>query len=509
MASYHNNHFDTHPNNQQQCAHYTMSAATTTDTSIRSSDMRSSKRMSTIYKHNVALTPAIVLWYQRHVLKLAPVMLMVFLSIDNTSFGYAWTTSTAKNSCRRPCSIMKEFRPSISVLSSRRSTPTLKITSSTETNGSDVDSSTLSQQQQQQRPLCFYRDPVNSRWKQRIDIQNLTIGQELQGAIVQEKLTNTTTGPKIWLDVGVCRWSSKGTPYRKNTTNSTTSVSSPTQTEEAVSITGGWKICTALLRLGMNSYVKESVLRKKMTRLKNKATITVYVSRLFLHEGRFDVVLTPDDVPTTLTTSATPLLPLQSVAALHVGDEITGTVTKVVDYGAMVRLDGYNRGGLLHIKQVAELYNTYIDKKQGLIDAGLSPKSRVRLQVIEKDKKRIFLDFTNDVKEIAREEQRREQEEVERQQNELRAQLQQRRETASAKITLVESPMTDAAAIDTGAVVVVPIEPDVSGSLGDANDIDVEGEDDDDEEEEEADDEEYDNYDEERDIEDALGLGMY
>ena len=321
----------------------------------------------------------------------------------------------------------------------------------------------------------------------------MVVGQELHGVIVQEKLTNTTTGPKVWLDVGVCRWSSRGIPHnRSNSNNNDTKVTTTTTSLPG----GGWTIATAMLRLGNHHYGKESVIRKKVARLRNRDTIPVYVSRIRIDQGQFEVVLTPDDVPTP------PPPVLQSVSTLGVGDEVTGTVTKLVDYGAFIKLDGYNRGGLLHIQQVAELYQTYIDKRQGLMDSGLTVRSRVRLQVKEKGpSRRIFLDFTNDVKQMAREEQRQEQQEMERQQNELRAQLQQQR---TAKITTEESNPTEE-----------PEEYDASRRVDDSS-IVVNVDDQDDieeadiqEEEEEQEDDVYDDYDEQREIEDALGLGMY
>ena len=345
-----------------------------------------------------------------------------------------------------------------------------------------------------QRPLCFYRSPTNgNRWTPRIELSNLVVGQELHGVIVQEKLTNTTTGPKVWLDVGVCRWSSRGIPHnRSNSNNNDTKVTTTTTSLPG----GGWTIATAMLRLGNHHYGKESVMRKKVARLRNRDTIPVYVSRIRIDQGQFEVVLTPDDVPTP------PPPVLQSVSTLGVGDEVTGTVTKLVDYGAFIKLDGYNRGGLLHIQQVAELYQTYIDRRQGLMDSGLTVRSRVRLQVKEKGpSRRIFLDFTNDVKQMAREEQRQEQQEMERQQNELRAQLQQQR---TAKITTEESNPTEE-----------PEEYDASRRVDDSS-IVVNVDDQDDieeadiqEEEEEQEDDVYDDYDEQREIEDALGLGMY
>ena len=505
----------------------TMVAATTFGTSNRwkyKSFTMTEKTKRMTQENDARIPKALVSWCQRHVLcwyntpillVLMLLMMLLFVSTNNNSFGYAWTITT-KASNRHSYSRMLQSRRNICHLQ-------CSAVSTTDTDSTDMDSSAMpSVPVAPPRPLCFYRSPINNRrWKQRIDIQNLFIGQELQGVIVQEKLSNTTTGPKLWLDVGVCRWSSKGKPYfsSKDITNMTHPLSSSSSTN------GGWKICTALLRLGMNHYVKESVVRKKVTRLRSRDTITVYVSRIFRQEGRFDVVLTPEEIPTASATgnAATSVVvssppPLQSVTKLNVGDKITGTVTKVVDYGAFIQLDGYNRGGLLHIKQVAELYNTYIDKKQGLMDSGLNPKARVRLQVIEKEKKRILLDFTDDVKQIAMEEQRQEQEEIERQQNELRAQLQQQREkstnTKEGMIATASIRMTDVSSTSDAMdkLLETPTQYDVSARVNDTNDF-VDAEDDvdanDGEEGEGEEEEEYDNYDEERDIEDALGLGMY
>jgi hypothetical protein len=56
------------------------------------------------------------------------------------------------------------------------------------------------------------------------------------------------------------------------------------------------------------------------------------------------------------------------------------------------------------------LYGTYIDKEKGIIEAGLSKGTKVRLQVESMESRRLFLDFTNDVLADA-ETERRQQEE--------------------------------------------------------------------------------------------------
>jgi hypothetical protein len=50
-------------------------------------------------------------------------------------------------------------------------------------------------QQQQETKPCFYREPVTKQWKSRINILDLTVGQHLNGTVVQE-LLGGKTGPK-------------------------------------------------------------------------------------------------------------------------------------------------------------------------------------------------------------------------------------------------------------------------------------------------------------------------
>ncbi len=82
------------------------------------------------------------------------------------------------------------------------------------------------------------------------------------------------------------------------------------------------------------------------------------------------------------------------------GQEVVGTVKKLVPYGALVDI-GANRLGLLHIKKVADLYGGYIDKEKGLKEAGLELGTKIKAQIESNEKKRLFLDFTTEVKEEA------------------------------------------------------------------------------------------------------------
>lgn len=314
----------------------------------------------------------------------------------------------------------------------------------------------------ERRPACYYRNSATRhQWRLRTDLSDLVLGQELCGVVVQELLVGRT-GPKLWIDCGVGRYRVRAKDPHKH------QPPSPPQPN--------WKITTAMLRLGQG-YMKESVARKKAAKLRSKDSLTVYVSRIRLAQDQFEVVLSPDDVANYQRAT-----PLQSVSRLKPHDRVTGTVVRVEDYGVLVDIDGYNRVGLLHIQRVADLYGTYIDKKQGLEEAGLERGARVKLQVAAAvEKKRLFLDFTDDVKEeAAAEQQQRDEQEA----NEAL------RQQAAVPLLVAE------------------VKADVSTVLKELPSV-AEEDDNWDEEYNDDEEEEYDACDEERDIEDSLGLGTY
>jgi predicted RNA-binding protein with RPS1 domain len=237
---------------------------------------------------------------------------------------------------------------------------------------------------------------------------------------------------------------------------------------------GEWQMVNGMMRLGKN--VKVSVTKKQATRLRRKDYVQVVVSRVYPQGARFEVVsldtaaVQPQEQPKLIPAFA--LIPKQ---------ELVGTVMRVTDYGVFVDVNA-NRRGLLHIQKVADLYGRYINKEQGLVDAGLERGARIRVVVLSNEKKRLFLDFTDDVKQDA---------ETERIQDEMKRQAEER-------------------------VVVTPVQEQEQSDQKESYEIS----------EEEAaawvayastDDESYerespendDDYDEERDIEDALGLGTY
>ena len=113
--------------------------------------------------------------------------------------------------------------------------------------------------------------------------------------------------------------------------------------------------------------------------------------------------------------------------------------------------------------------------------------AKVRLVVESNEKKRLFLDFTNDVKEEAQMERKKEKTKVANNAT---------RKTQTTKITPIISGQIKSQSTDSSSEVVK--QNAVSSKVEELS----QGEDN-------EDDDDYDDYDEERDIEDSLGLGYY
>ena len=79
-------------------------------------------------------------------------------------------------------------------------------------------------------------------------------------------------------------------------------------------------------------------------------------------------------------------------SSLQTGQELFGYVKNITPYGVFIDV-GANRKGLLHITRVAKHYDTYIDKEDGLKKVGLKQGSRVDVVVLSNDKKRLEFDF--------------------------------------------------------------------------------------------------------------------
>jgi predicted RNA-binding protein with RPS1 domain len=305
-------------------------------------------------------------------------------------------------------------------------------------------------------------------WKPRKKLSELKVGDPLQGFVVQEHLEGVT-GPKVYLECGVGRYN----PQKQT-----------------------WKMVNGMLRLGRRD-AKASATNKRVARLRNKDSMECYVSRIYLDTGNLEVVLKPAEVPPEPAK-------LVSVSSLRPGQEVVGTVNALVPYGVFVDV-GANRLGLLHIQKVADLYGTYIDKEKGLEGSGLERGAKIKLQVERIEKRRLSLDFTEDVKEGAA----KEREEREKRKAARRKQEGNETATTTASLTAVGAD----ALVSVGGV----SEEVEKGGVEEKEDVDPwaayaaasQGIDNGKDRDEEADEDDYDDYDEDRDIEDALGLGTY
>lgn len=297
---------------------------------------------------------------------------------------------------------------------------------------------------------CFYKDSRGQR-RVRWELDTLVVGQELECTIPSNfSLCLGRTGSKVFCECGVGRC--------RDGQN--------------------WKIVFGMLRLDAR---KESVARKQLQRLKKKEIFTAYVSRIRTHNDQFDIVLKAEEV--------LPKRPLVSVGQLVPGQNVVGQVDRVKPYGVLLRIQNeegveVNRHGLLHIKTVADLFGHYIDKEEGLKQAGLNRGDRIKLQVASVQSKRLLLDFTDEAKAAAQEEKTRRKDRKDRE--------------ASTPPTKLAS---QASVVGSGASsqpnTVIDSSPSPSSEDGNSDDEDLEDE------------EDWDDYDELNDIEDQLGLGTY
>lgn len=160
-------------------------------------------------------------------------------------------------------------------------------------------------------------------------------------------------------------------------------------------------------------------------------------------------------------------------------------------YGLIIDVAA-NRPGLLHVLKVRALYGKFIDGQKGLIEAGLERGARVRLCVESVEKRRLSLDFTNDVKLGAKAE-------LEAAAAERSALVSSRKGDAKTKMERNDRSTKDVAPTPTPTAeterVVTTVSTSVKGESEARDEVNYDDDDDD--------------YDEDRDIEDSLGLGFY
>lgn len=221
--------------------------------------------------------------------------------------------------------------------------------------------------------------PVRGQWEQRIQLKDLEVGQQLIGAkISNADLLQAKTGPKIFYECGVGRIDAKG----------------------------NWQMVSGMLKVA-KSYAKPSVVRKKVSRLSGKP-VELYVHKISLDNGRLEVKLSLDDSNDELEKE----IPKIPASGLKQGDELVGKIVQLKPYGCFIDV-GANRNGLLHIQRVADLFEKYIDKEQGLEEAGLERGASIKVAVKSNEKKRLFLDFTQETKDLSKEAQKKEAEDQE------------------------------------------------------------------------------------------------
>jgi predicted RNA-binding protein with RPS1 domain len=320
----------------------------------------------------------------------------------------------------------------------------------------------------EQKP-CYWRLPTGA-WEQRLQVEDLQVGQKLLGVLFQE-LLDGKTGPKVWLDCGVGRIDPKG----------------------------DWQIVTGMHRLRDR---KESVVTKKVVRLRKKRFegVDVWVSRIYPDNCKFEVVTREEQVPTEGKVTV-------SVTSFKANQELVGTVKRVESYGVFVDV-GANRDGLLHIQKVADLFGTFIDKEEGLIESGLEKGAKIRVTVFSNEKKRLFLDFPEDVKADAVKER------AEIAEANLKAKYRPARETGKPAAPKV---LSEEEAASWAAFATADPEPAASASSSVGSELSEEeaaawaayGSGDVDDEEDDDEDYDDDDDDEDRDIEDAFGIGNY
>lgn len=220
----------------------------------------------------------------------------------------------------------------------------------------------------------------------------MKVGQVLQGTKLKKNdILNGKTGPKVFFECGVGR----------------------------IDPNGNWRIVNGMVRLGTRFSPKPSVIRKRVDKL-NKSSdrelIELYVHKIRSDCAQLELRLQPIEEDITSADDETINVCVVPASTLEPLQELVGKVVRVEDYGVFVDV-GANRLGLLHIQKVADLYGRYIDKSDGLVEAGLERGAKIRVSVDTNARKRLFFNFPADVLNEAEEEQKQKelQEENDRQ----------------------------------------------------------------------------------------------
>jgi len=204
---------------------------------------------------------------------------------------------------------------------------------------------------------CYYKR-IDGSWKPRKELSSLFVGERLFATRLPKcDLLDGKTGPKLFFECGV------GKKTR-----------------------GEWSIVNGMLRIPGKRGIKPSVIRKKAKKIPNDSLIEVYVSKIRLDHGSFEVCLSREEALSSYKkekVSASKLMP---------GEQLSGVVRDVRPYGVFVDV-GANRKGLIHISTVAKSQDCYINKEEGLKSAGFARGSPVQVVVLNNEKKRLEFDL--------------------------------------------------------------------------------------------------------------------
>jgi transcriptional accessory protein Tex/SPT6 len=138
--------------------------------------------------------------------------------------------------------------------------------------------------------------------------------------------------------------------------------------------------------------MKISLARKKASRIPTDTLVEVYVSRVNLDEATLEVCLTREEALERASSGRSKI----PASSLTVGEILTGTVTNVTPYGVFVDVNA-NRNGLLHISKVAAKQNAFVAQEDGLKKLGLVKGSPVFVMVVSNDGKRLEFDLAPDI----------------------------------------------------------------------------------------------------------------
>lgn len=276
---------------------------------------------------------------------------------------------------------------------------------------------------------------------------------------------NGKTGPKAFVECGIGR--------RRNSK-------------------GKWSIVNGMIRLGKQG-MKISLARKKASKIPSDTLVEVYVSKVNLDEATLEVCLSREEALDRASCSRSKI----PASSLTVGEILAGTVKNVTPYGVFVDVNA-NRNGLLHISKVAAKQNAFVAQEEGLKKLGLVKGSPVFVIVVSNDGKRLEFDLAPD---IADSDEDDEDDDDDENNNDVDDDYNPFQGMTSFKLS---SAIADDKSVTE----------DISSNIGNneaamwaayaAADISTNNEEE--EEEEDYDDNEYD---EDADIEDALGIGSW